>query len=188
MLSISLVWLSTFIFAVFHSVTASLWCKQQCFKAMLPHHYRLLYSFFGIISTALWLWFNQQLVDAPLYAMQGIWFWSLVGLQVLGILIVLAAFRPIDGAVFLGLKEAVESTDPFVVQGIYKYIRHPMYTGFMLFLLAKPEHTMVSLHFALAVSVYFIVGSKFEERRMLAEHPDYADYQQKVGAFIPKLF
>ena len=156
---------------------------------MSTQHYRLLYSSVAILSTALWLWFNYQLAgDVPLYVMQGLWFWLLVGLQVLGILIVLAAFRPIDGAVFLGLKEAVESTDPFVVQGVYKYIRHPMYTGFMLFLLAKPEHTMISLHFALAVSVYFIVGSKLEERRMLAEHPDYTDYQQKVGAFIPKLF
>lgn len=156
---------------------------------MSTQHYRLLYSSVAILSTALWLWFNYQLAgDVPLYVMQGLWFWLLVGLQVLGILIVLAAFRPIDGAVFLGLKEVVESTDPFVVQGVYKYIRHPMYTGFMLFLLAKPEHTMISLHFALAVSVYFIVGSKLEERRMLAEHPDYTDYQQKVGAFIPKLF
>ena len=187
MLSISLVWLSTLVFAVFHSITASLWCKQ-CFKSMLPHHYRLLYSIVGIISTALWLWFNHQLADVPLYAMQGIWFWLLMGLQALGFLIVLAAFKPIDGAVFLGLKEAVQSTDPFIIQGIYKYIRHPMYTGAMLILLAMPEQSMNGLNFTLVVCLYFIVGSRFEEKRMLAEHPDYADYQQKVGAFIPKLF
>lgn len=157
-------------------------------KGLQPHQYRLLYSMVGLLSTTLWLWFVYSLPDSPLYAVQGGLQHVLYALQVVGLWIALSAFKPIDGAVFLGLKKSEQQADPFIVQGVFKYIRHPMYVGFMLFLLAKPEQTEVGLHFALAVSLYFIIGSKFEEKRILALHPDYAGYQQKVGAFLPKLF
>jgi len=177
------------LFALFHSLTASQTCKDWFYaKGMQVHHYRLLYTVVGLVTTFAWLYFIHTLADSPLYAIEGVMQYVLYTLQVLGLWIVLAALRPIDAAVFLGLKKAEQQTDPFIIQGVFKYIRHPMYTGFMLFLLAKPEHTMASFNFALAVSVYFIIGSKLEEKRMLAEHPGYADYQQKVGAFIPKLF
>jgi len=185
-----LIWLYTLAFAAVHSLLASQAVKEYVYQfGLQTHHYRLLYSLLGVLTTFVWLYWIGTLPDTLLYTVQeGGLQYGLYTLQALGLYIVLAALKPIDGAVFLGLKKAEQQTDPFIEQGVFKYIRHPMYTGFMLFLLAKPEHTMVSLHFALAVSVYFIVGSKFEERRMLAEHPDYADYQQKVGAFIPKLF
>jgi len=35
-------------------------------KGLAAHHYRLLYSVFGIITTAVWLWAIYQLADAPL--------------------------------------------------------------------------------------------------------------------------
>ncbi len=182
------IWLYTLLFALAHSLLASDKVKQRVYKLGLQaHHYRLIYSLIGVLTTGLWLWAIAGLPDAPLYVVDGWWRFALYALQGLGVLIALAALQPIDGAVFLGLKKA-EQTDPFVVQGIYQYIRHPMYAGVMLFLLAKPDMTVNSLHFALAVSVYFVIGSRLEEKRMLAEHPGYTDYQQKVGAFLPKLF
>jgi len=188
-LSAVLVWVYTFGFALLHSLAASNVVKQRFYaRGWQAHHYRLFYSLVGVISTVIWLGLIHALPDYSLYVVDGVAKYGLYALQVLGIGIAVSALLPIDGAVFLGLKKAEKQVDPFVVRGIYQYIRHPMYAGFMLFLLAKPEHSVVSLHFALAVSVYFIVGSKLEEKRMLAEHPNYADYQQKVGAFIPKLF
>jgi len=157
-------------------------------KGVAEHHYRLFYSVFGIITTMIWLWAIYQLTDAPLYQVDGFMVYILYATQTVGLMIAMAAFIPIDGAVFLGLRKAEQSNDPFIVQGVFKYVRHPMYAGFMLVLLAKPEQTEIGLHFALAVSLYFILGSKLEEKRMLVEHPDYAEYKQRVGAFIPKLF
>ncbi|MDQ6983636.1 MAG: NnrU family protein [Ghiorsea sp.] len=187
--SILLLWLYTLVFAVVHSLTATNSLKTKLYaKGLAAHHYRLLYSLFGMITTVIWLWAIYQLADAPLYQVDGMLRYLLYAMQITGLLIAMAAFIPIDGAVFLGLKKAEQSNDPFVVQGVYKYIRHPMYSGFMLVLLARPEQTEVGLHFALAVCLYFILGAKLEEKRMLAEHPDYVEYQQRVGAFIPKLF
>lgn len=184
-----LVWLYTLAFALVHSLMATNSIKTKLYaKGLATHHYRLLYSVFGIITTGFWLWAIYQLADAPLYQVDGFMVYILYATQIVGLMIAMAAFIPIDGAVFLGLRKAEQSNDPFIVQGVFKYVRHPMYAGFMLVLLAKPEQTEIGLHFALAVSLYFIIGSKLEEKRMLAEHPNYAEYQQKVGAFLPKLF
>ncbi|MDQ6977958.1 MAG: NnrU family protein, partial [Ghiorsea sp.] len=179
----------TFVFAVVHSLMATNSIKTKLYAGGLAvYHYRLFYSVFGMITTLIWLWVIYALPDTPFYRIEGVLVYILYALQVAGVLIALAAFAPIDGAIFLGFKKAETSSDPFIIQGVFQYVRHPMYAGAMLFLLAKPEQSLISFHFALAVSLYFIIGSKFEEKRMLAEHPSYADYQQKVGAFIPKLW
>jgi len=55
----------------------------------------------------------------------------------------------------------------------------------MLILLAMPIQTWNGLHLALVICFYFIVGSRYEEARMLLAHPSYASYQQRIPAFIP---
>jgi len=75
----------------------------------------------------------------------------------------------------------------FAEHGIYRHMRHPMYSGVMLALLASPVHTVNSLNLFAVIATYFIIGSKFEERRMLVTYPQYAEYQQRVAAFIPHI-
>jgi len=181
--------ISGVVFGFFHSLTASQSCKLWVYKHGLQEpYYRLLYSIIGVFTTALWAWYYvHSLSDTALYQTDGVLWWLLVALQVFGGIIVLAAFQPIDGLVFLGLRKASADTDPFIVRGIYRMIRHPMYAGAMLIVLAMPEQSYNGLIFAVMICVYFIVGSRFEERRMLAAHPDYAAYQAQVSAFIPKL-
>lgn len=183
-----LIGLSGFAFAIFHSLTATFRCKAW-FEArgMSAQYYRLLYSIVAVFTTMLWLWLVYELPDVGVYASQGWLWWWLVGLQVLGGMVAFAAFWPIDGAVFLGLRQAPESIEPFVVSGIYRWIRHPMYSGVMLFLWASPNQSVNSLSVVVVVCCYFIWGARFEEKRMLAQHPDYAIYQQHVPAFIPKM-
>jgi len=186
-LSVVNLWFYTFIFALFHSITATEVLKLWIYRhGIAPHHYRFAYSILGLLTTAVWLILIYALPDAPFYRLNGFWQYVLYVLQFTGIIIAFSALIPIDGAEFLGLKKAKHRTDPFVVSGIYQYIQHPMYAGSMLFLLAKPEMSLNSFHFAVVVGLYFIVGSRFEEKRMLNEHPNCAVYQQQVGAFIPK--
>ncbi|OIP99391.1 MAG: hypothetical protein AUK35_07560 [Zetaproteobacteria bacterium CG2_30_46_52] len=175
-------------FAIFHSLAATHRCKAMFYAmGMQVHHYRLLYSVLGLLTTLGWLWFIYSLENTQLYATSGFTFWLLIAAQLLGAVIAFAALLPIDGAVFLGLKKSEFSPDPFVVSGIYNYLRHPMYAGLMLFLLASPEQSYNGLAFTLVVSAYMVYGSKLEEKRLLAEHPDYLQYQQEVPAFVPTL-
>jgi protein-S-isoprenylcysteine O-methyltransferase Ste14 len=182
------IWLSGLLFAVSHSLTASRRCKQFAYHLGLREpRYRLTYSVVSLLTTSAWLFFAHQLPDAPLYDADGLLQGVLVAMQILGLIVVFAAFQPIDGLVFLGLRKAKEGCDPFIVDGVYRWMRHPMYAGAMLVLLAMPEQSWNGLHIALVICVYFIIGSRFEESRMLAEHPDYADYRNQAPAFIPAL-
>jgi len=185
-LTIFLIWFTGLVFALFHSFTASIYFKRRVYGlGVKAHHYRLLYSVLAMVTTWIWLQFIHALADSPLYKADGPIFWLLLILQLLGLLIAIAAFIPIDAAVFLGLRRA--ELEPFVIKGIYKYLRHPMYSGAMLILLAMPVQTINSINFSLVVCLYLIVGSRFEEARMKNAHPEYENYQKRVPAFIPKL-
>ncbi|MDQ6970413.1 MAG: NnrU family protein [Mariprofundus sp.] len=184
--SILWIWLSGLLFAVFHSITASTTCKQWFYQRGIQEpRYRLIYSIVAILTTAVWVYFVHQLADTALYQSAGFGQVILMAIQGIGLVLMLAAFHPIDGLVFLGLRPALIGTDPFVERGIYRWLRHPMYVGAMLILLAMPSQSWNGLHFSLLICVYFIIGSRFEEQRMLREHPDYAAYRQRVAAFIP---
>ena len=70
----------------------------------------------------------------------------------------------------------------------YKAVRHPLYTGFFLGLWATPDMTYGHLLMAAGFTAYIMVGIAYEERDLLAVFGEqYADYQKRVGAFIPGL-
>jgi protein-S-isoprenylcysteine O-methyltransferase Ste14 len=74
------------------------------------------------------------------------------------------------------------------VKGLYRWVRHPLYTAGLLFLWLTPLMTTSILAFNLAMSAYIAIGSVFEERRLVTEFgPAYADYQRRVPRLIPGL-
>ncbi len=183
-----MIWLSGLIFALSHSLLASMRCKRWCYNQGLHEpHYRLCYSIIAVAMTGVWVVFVHLLPDMPLYQSDGLFWAALVAVQLTGIMVALAAFQPIDGLVFLGLRHAKAGSDPFIERGIYCRLRHPMYAGAMLILLAMPEQSWNGFQFVLVICVYFLIGARLEERRMIVQHPEYLDYQMRVPAFIPRL-
>jgi protein-S-isoprenylcysteine O-methyltransferase Ste14 len=74
--------------------------------------------------------------------------------------------------------------------GVYSWVRHPQYVGFVLvmfgFLLQWPTLLTLAM-FPILVFMYWRL-SKYEERESLAEFGDaYAQYMREVPAFIPRL-
>jgi len=180
------VWISGALFALVHSLFAATLCKAAFYRlGMSARHYRLLYSIFAVFLTGLWLLYLYRLDDAPLYSLGGWLKWMMVVLQLVGGAIALLSLRSFDAKLFLGLSSAAHDPEPFHEHGLYRYMRHPMYSGIMLFLLVSPTQSVVSLNLTGVVCTYFIIGSWLEERRMLAAHPEYAQYRQRVSAFIP---
>jgi protein-S-isoprenylcysteine O-methyltransferase Ste14 len=66
--------------------------------------------------------------------------------------------------------------------GPYAFVRHPMYSGVMLFFLGVP--LLVGSWWGLAIAplfaVLFAVRARIEERALLAGLPGYADYAARV--------
>ena len=71
--------------------------------------------------------------------------------------------------------------------GLYRYVRHPIYSGLLLFAIA---HTIASASYVqvalcLALIVLIAVKARWEERRLAARFPDYADYCAHTPRFVP---
>lgn len=186
--SVIVIWVSTLLFAIQHSVLSSRTCKNKCYSlGISPRAYRLVYVILSIVITMAWLGLIHSLPDQGLYEIHGVWRWLFYGLQLAGIWVFILALQPIDVPAFLGLRAFAGKTEPFIEAGIYRHIRHPMYSGILLIFIAMPVQSINSLNFYACVTLYFIIGSRLEERRMIADHPEYEDYRKRVPAFIPRL-
>ena len=76
-----------------------------------------------------------------------------------------------------------------ITTGIYQSIRHPIYSGIVLFALGYGLITEsgYKLLIALALLVLFYFKSKYEEKLLTKQYPSYPEYKESTGAFIPLL-
>jgi protein-S-isoprenylcysteine O-methyltransferase Ste14 len=90
-----------------------------------------------------------------------------------------------------GLARLLGHTAPepeFVTPFLYRWLRHPLYAGFILAFWAAPHMTLGHLFFAIATTGYIFVGIWFEERDLTAYFGDrYRQYQASVGMLLPKI-
>jgi protein-S-isoprenylcysteine O-methyltransferase Ste14 len=74
----------------------------------------------------------------------------------------------------------------FVTPGPYKYVRHPLYIGWLLAFWSTPTMTVTHLVFALLTTAYILIAIQFEERDLVDIHGRaYADYCRQVPMLVP---
>jgi protein-S-isoprenylcysteine O-methyltransferase Ste14 len=75
----------------------------------------------------------------------------------------------------------------FVQPVLYRIVRHPLYVGWFFAFWCTPTMTVTHLLFAIMTTAYILVAIQLEERDLMAEHPEYADYRKRVPMLIPFL-
>lgn len=135
------------------------------------------------MPTSLWH-FDNPMLAGLIYGLQGLG-WALV---------VWATFA-INHFELTGLQQVyhhlMDQDEPeprFVTPLLYRIVRHPMQSGILLAFWCTPHMTLGHMVFALTMTIYILVGIRFEERSLLESFgDDYRRYQQQVPMLIPSL-
>jgi protein-S-isoprenylcysteine O-methyltransferase Ste14 len=120
---------------------------------------------------------------------------ALLGLSLFGWLVVLLSSYMINHFELFGLQQVMHnlsgrksSPTEFKTPFLYKFVRHPLYVGFIIAFWATPVMTSGHLLFAAVTTAYIFVGIMLEERDLVAHFgPAYQQYREKVGMLMPML-
>ena len=75
---------------------------------------------------------------------------------------------------------------PFRTPFFYKYVRHPLYLGFMIAFWSAPTMTIAHLFFAIMTTVYMLTAIRFEENDLIKQFGTrYLDYKKSAPMIIP---
>jgi protein-S-isoprenylcysteine O-methyltransferase Ste14 len=104
-----------------------------------------------------------------------------------GLLLMLAAFLSIRAVVQIAPEP--KPGGHLVTRGVYRTLRHPIYTGMLLLLaglfLRKPTFPVAVT--AAVIGAVLVMKARFEEQLLLNRYPDYADYKTRSWGIIPGL-
>ena len=181
------------IFAVQHSVMARQSFKRWWTKLVPASVERSTYVLLASLALILVFWHWRPIptviwqVNEPLAAS------ALVALSFFGWFIVLLSTFLINHFELFGVQQVLNnlvgrksSTSSLKTPFLYKFVRHPLYVGFIIAFWATPIMTAGHLLFAAVTTAYIFVGIFFEERDLIAHYGDeYRQYREKVGMLIP---
>jgi methanethiol S-methyltransferase len=176
-----------------HSVTASLEAKaalQRTAGERAARLYRLGYNIFSVISFLPIVWLRLTLPDAPLYRVPAPWSYVMIAGQALGLLLLAVGVLHTDTLSFIGLRQLFEAPRQggLVTRGLYRWVRHPLYSAGLLILWLTPVMTVNTLVLYAGLSLYILIGAWFEERKLVREFGGaYEDYRRSTPMLIPGL-
>lgn len=181
------------LFAVPHSVMARPAFKRWWTKFVPPPVERSTYVLVSslLLGLLFWQWRPIPAVVWNVGHPAGRWllhavFWA-------GWALVLVSTFLIDHFDLFGLRQVFlyasgrEYTQhAFRITGLYRYIRHPLMTGFLLAFWATPTMTVGHLLFAVATTGYILIALQLEERDLHSFHGEqYRAYRKQAGMLLP---
>lgn len=183
------------LFGLQHSVMARIGFKRWLKRFLPASAERSVYVLLASLILGLMFWQWRPIPDLVWSA--GSDFTAGLGWAVFtaGFAMVLVATFLIDHFDLFGLKQVWAQfrnrtpTGPeFKTPLLYRFVRHPLYLGFLLAFWGVPTMSVGHFLFASAMTGYILIAIGFEERDLLRYlGRDYADYRQSVPMLLPGL-
>ena len=90
--------------------------------------------------------------------------------------------------VWLHLRGREDASLPFRTPMAYRFVRHPLYVGWLIAFWATPTMTISHLLFAGLMTTYIFIAIPFEERNLVQHFGvRYLSYRRNVGALVPRI-
>ncbi|ROR34984.1 methyltransferase family protein [Inmirania thermothiophila] len=178
-----------------HSALASLRVKAWVDRRLgrIARAYRLLYSLLALALLAVPVALLLRLAGPPLWSWPGPLRWLADGLALAALAGFVWTLRDgYDGAAFLGLRQlrhgagAADEGQGLRLTTLHRWVRHPWYSLGLVILWTRPMDAAL-LVTALCITAYVVVGSRLEERRLVARYGEvYRAYARRVPALVPR--
>src|SRR5215213_1319066 len=181
------------IFAVQHSVMARRWFKERWTQIVPWAIERSTYVLCASLALLLLFWQWRPIgiqvwsVDNPI-ARFVLWTWFAAGWATVLTVTFLINHFDLFGLrqVWLPLIGRPYTRVPFRTPLPYRYVRHPLYLGFLLAFWMTPTMTVAHLVFAIATTAYVLLAIQFEEKELVAEYgAPYQRYRRSVPMLLP---
>jgi protein-S-isoprenylcysteine O-methyltransferase Ste14 len=181
------------LFAVPHSVMARPAFKRWWTRFIPPPIERSTYVLASSLTLSLLFWQWRPVPFVVWHVANPVGRWLLHAVFCVGWALVLVSTFLIDHFDLFGLRQVYlhASGHPysplgFKTPGLYRYVRHPLMTGFLLAFWAAPTMTTGHLLFAVATTAYILIALQLEERDLVSFHgAQYRAYRKRAGMLLP---
>jgi protein-S-isoprenylcysteine O-methyltransferase Ste14 len=181
------------IFAIQHSAMARQQFKRWWTQFVPASVERTTYVLFATLALALLLWQWRPMPEVVWQVANPQAATAITAVSLIGWLIVLTSTFLINHFELFGLHQVANNltgrpmpAPRFRMPLYYKFVRHPIYLGFIIAFWAAPTMTLGHLLFAAVTTAYIFVGIQLEERDMVEVFGDqYRSYKKRVSMLLP---
>ena len=166
--------------------------SRYLLQFMPSHYHKIIYALSSSIALIAVMFFWQSIGD-PLFVIDGLARYFLQFSYLLVVLWFIWSMRSITSFDAFGIRPilnylqgAAPVAGQLQINGPYRWVRHPLYTGVLYLIWVYPEPTVDRLLFNCIWSIWIVFGTIWEERDLVREFGDpYRQYQSQVSMLIP---
>ena len=165
------------VFALHHSLFARQFAKRL-FGSLAPHVIRSVYVYVASLLLIA-VCFAWRPIGGELYRATGVRAVPHIAVQLAGLWCIARAVATIDPLELAGIRPE-SGRDGLKTSGVYAWVRHPVYLGWVLAVFGTPHMTGDRLAFAVMTTLYLVAAVPLEERSLRRSFG--ADYARYAGA------
>ena len=176
------------LYFILHSLLADERVKHwlQRVSGLSAQVYRIIYNLFNLVALVAILWLHDHTASTLVFP--GNLFSAVFGVILImtGLVLMIMSARQYHLSSFLGFTK--ETYMPLQVKGLHKYMRHPLYSGTLLFFIgvciAFPFYK--NWFVLILMIIYLFIGMWLEEKKLVHVFGDeYKNYMKQVKRLIP---